>query len=90
MVRIEYNELNPSTLSLSLNRWTLVGRDCLENSKRGEAEDEEEIEYLRIKGEPGLNWSPCSKDEEDGFLGSNPLTSQFHRFLCSPIVLRRP
>lgn len=87
MVTIElYNELNPSTLTLSFNRWSLVASECLESSERGEAEDDE-IEYLRIKGAPGLNWSSCSKDEEDGFLGSNPLTSQFQRFLCSPILL---
>ena len=52
-------ELSPVTLTLSFNLWTLVTSECFGSAKRGEAEDDE-IEYLRTKGAPGLSWSSCS------------------------------
>lgn len=75
---------NQITLTLSFNRWTLEAKACFDNSEfsRGKTEAAE-IEYLRTSGAATL----CSSGstEADDFLGSNPLTSQFHLFLCSAI-----
>lgn len=71
------------TLTWSFNRWSLEESESLEDSEWDKA-DAAEIEYRRTSGAaPEDLKSPCSND--DVFRGSNPLTSQFQRFLCSPI-----
>lgn len=63
---------------MSFNLWSLDASAGLETSE-GNKNDDAETEYRLTRGEEGGGF--CSSD----FLGSNPDTSQFHRFFCSAI-----